>query len=381
MKISKLITAIVFIIIIFGCIENKPKQDQKGNQSMSITKEVFGTVDNKEVYLYTLKNGSGFTIKITNYGGIVTSVLAPDKNGKFDNVVLGYDSLSGYLKDTPYFGAIVGRYANRIAGGKFVLNGQEYTLAVNNGPNHLHGGIKGLDKVVWDDEEIQRENETGLKLHYLSKDGEEGYPGNLDVTVIYMISNNNELKIEYSAKTDKPTPINLSHHSYFNLAGTTGRDILDQSLFIDADRYTVVDETLIPTDELRDVTGPMDFRKPMTVGSRLNEVPGGYDHNYVINNSGTFAKVAELSDSISGRTMEVYTDEPGMQFYSGNFLDGSITGSNGIIYRKHFGLCLETQHFPDSPNHPDFPNTILRPGEEYKQKTVYKFELTPNPSL
>jgi aldose 1-epimerase len=373
MKISKLITVIVFIIIICGCIENKPKQDQKGNQSMSITKEVFGTVDNKEVYLYTLKNGSGFTIKITNYGGIVTSVLAPDKNGKFDNVVLGYDSLAGYLKDTPYFGAIVGRYANRIAGGKFILNGREYTLAVNNGPNHLHGGIKGFDKVIWDAEEIKRENETGLKLHYLSKDGEEGYPGNLDVTVIYMISTDNELKIEYSAKTDNPTPINLSHHSYFNLAGTTGRDILDQYLFIDADRYTVVDETLIPTGELRDVTGPMDFRKPMTVGSRINDVPGGYDHNYVLNNKETIAKVAELFDSISGRTMEVYTDEPGMQFYSGNFLDGSIIGNNGIIYRKHFGLCLETQHFPDSPNHLEFPNTILRPGEEYKQNTVYKF--------
>ncbi len=373
MKISKLIIAAVIIVIICGCIENKPKQDQKGNHTMSITKEVFGTVDSKEVYLYTLKNSSGFTIKITNYGGIVTSILAADNSGKFDNVVLGYDSLSGYLKDTPYFGAIVGRYANRIARGKFVLNGEEYTLAVNNGPNHLHGGLKGFDKVVWDAEEIQQENEASLKLHYLSKDGEEGYPGNLDVTMIYTISNDNELKIEYSAKTDKPTPINLSHHSYFNLAGTSGRDIMDQTLFIDADKYTVVDETLIPTGELRDVSGAMDFRKPMTVGSRINDVPGGYDHNYVLNNKEKFAKVAELFDSISGRTMEVYTDEPGMQFYSGNFLDGSITGCNGVVYRKHFGLCLETQHFPDSPNHPEFPNTILRPGEEYRQKTVYKF--------
>ena len=373
MKISKLIIAAVIIVIICGCIENKPKQDQKGNHTMSITKEVYGTVDNKEVYLYTLKNSSGFTIKIINYGGIVTSILAADNSGKFDNIVLGYDSLSGYLKDTPYFGAIVGRYANRIARGKFVLNGEEYTLAVNNGPNHLHGGLKGFDKVVWDAEEIQQENEVSLKLHYLSKDGEEGYPGNLDVTMIYTISNDNELKIEYSAKTDKPTPINLSHHSYFNLAGTNGRDIMDQTLFIDADKYTVVDETLIPTGELRDVSGAMDFRKPMTVGSRINDVPGGYDHNYVLNNKETFSKVAELFDSVSGRRMEVYTDEPGMQFYSGNFLDGSITGCNGVIYRKHFGLCLETQHFPDSPNHPEFPNTILQPGEEYRQKTVYKF--------
>lgn len=373
MKISKLIIAAVIIVIICGCIENKPKQNQKGNHTMSITKEVYGTVDNKEVYLYTLKNSSGFTIKITNYGGIVTSILATDNSGKFDNVVLGYDNLSGYLKDTPYFGAIVGRYANRIARGKFVLNEEEYTLAVNNGPNHLHGGLKGFDKIVWDAEEIQQKNEASLKLHYLSKDGEEGYPGNLDVTMIYTISNDNELKIEYSAKTDKPTPINLSHHSYFNLAGTSGRDIMDQTLFIDADKYTVVDETLIPTGELRDVSGAMDFRKPMTVGSRINDVPGGYDHNYVLNNKEKFAKVAELFDSNSGRTMEVYTDEPGMQFYSGNFLDGSITGCNGVIYRKHFGLCLETQHFPDSPNQPEFPNTIIQSGEEYRQKTVYKF--------
>jgi aldose 1-epimerase len=373
MKKSKLIAGFVIAILIGGCIQTKQKKDNKGNQPMSINKEVFGTVDNKEVYLYTLKNDSGFTIKITNYGGIVTSIFVPDKNGKFDNVVLGYDNLDEYLKDAPYFGAIVGRYANRIAKGKFVIDGKEYTLAVNNGTNHLHGGIKGFDKVVWDAQEIQIEKEVSLKLHYISNDGEEGYPGNLEVTIIYSVTNENELKIEYSAITDKPSPINLSHHSYFNLAGSSGRDILDQTLFIDADRYTIVDETLIPTGELRAVSGPMDFRKPKKVGSSINDVPGGYDHNYVLNNNETFAKVAELFDSISGRRMEVFTDEPGMQFYSGNFLDGSLTGSNGIIYRKHFGLCLETQHFPDSPNHLGFPNTILKPGEEYKQKTVYRF--------
>jgi aldose 1-epimerase len=373
----------VFIIVLFlsGCIQNKQKQENKEKTPMSITKEVFGTVDNKEVYLYTLKNGSGFTVKITNYGGIVTSILAPDKNGNFDNVVLGYENLEGYLKDTPYFGAIVGRYANRIAKGKFVLDGQEYILAVNNGQNHLHGGLKGFDKVVWTAEEFQSETEAGLKLNYLSVNGEEGYPGNLAVKLTYTVTNDNELKIEYLAISDKPTPVNLSHHSYFNLAGTSGRDILDQILFIDADNYTVVDETLIPTGELRDASGPMDFRNEMRVGKRIGEVDGGYDHNYVLNNNGTFTKVAQLTDSISGRIMEVYTDEPGMQFYSGNFLDGSITGSNGMVYRKHFGLCLEAQHFPDSPNHPEFPNTILRPGEEYKQKTVYKFGLTPGPSL
>jgi aldose 1-epimerase len=369
----KLITCLIILFFFTGCQQNRPKQDINKNQSMSITKEVFGKVDDKNVYLFTLQNASGFTVKIMNYGGIVTSILAPDKNGQFDNIVLGFQNFEGYLKNDPYFGAIVGRYANRIAKGKFILDGKEYNLAVNNGPNHLHGGIRGFDKVVWDAEEHKNEKEISIKLHYISKDGEEDYPGNLDVTVTYSINDQNELKIEYLARTDRPTPVNLSHHSYFNLAGTTGRDILDQILFIDADKYTFVDESLIPTGELHDVTGAMDFRKPMAVGNHINEVQGGYDHNYVLNNQSSFTKVAELCDSITGRVMEVFTDEPGMQFYSGNFLDGSITGNNGMIYRKNFGLCLETQHFPDSPNHPEFPNTILRPGEEYKQKTVYKF--------
>jgi aldose 1-epimerase len=373
MKKIRLIIFVLTATILVSCIENKRNQDKKSNDSMSITKEPFGTYENKDVFLYTLKNSKGITIKITNYGCVVTSILAPDKNGNFDNIILGYDNLDGYLKDTPYFGAIVGRYANRIAKGRFNLEGKEYNLAVNNGPNHLHGGIKGFDKVIWDAEEIRSEKEVGLKLHYLSKDGEEGYPGNLSIFLTYLLSEENEFKIEYSATTDKATPINLSHHSYFNLAGTTGRDILEQVLFIDAHKYTVVDETLIPTGELRDVSGAMDFRKPMPVGSRIDQVAGGYDHNYVLNNKGIFAKVAELSDSVSGRKMEVFTDEPGLQFYSGNFLDGSITGHRGMVYKKHFGLCLETQHFPDSPNHPEFPNTILRPGEEYKQKTVYSF--------
>jgi len=375
MKKNQLFSGLLIALFISGCSDNKPKQEQKENQPMSITKKIFGTYENKEVYLYSLKNGSGFTVRITNYGGIVTSILAPDKNGKFDDIVLGYDNLAGYLKDTPYFGAIVGRYANRIAKGKFVLDGADYTLAVNNGPNALHGGIKGFDKVVWEAEELTGKEEVSLNLHYLSRDGEEGYPGNLEVTVIYSLNNDNELKIEYSAKTDKPTPVNLSHHSYFNLAGTSGKDILGQTLMINADKYTVVDETLIPTGELRDVTGAMDFRKPQLVGSRIQDVTGGYDHNYVLNNNGSFAKVAELSDPESGRMMQVLTDEPGMQFYSGNFLDGSINGKNGIVYRKHFGLCLETQHFPDSPNKVEFPNTILKPGEEYKQKTIYRFGL------
>ncbi len=372
---------IIYLILITGIFasscnngQNSESKTKEKESSMSIKKEPFGKVDSKEVFLFILKNENGMVVKITNYGGIVTSILAPDINGKFDDVVLGYDNLDGYLKETPYFGAIVGRYGNRIAKGTFTIDGEKYSLAINNGPNSLHGGIKGFDKVVWDAEKFETMDGVGIKLHYLSKDNEEGYPGNLDIYVTYTLSNENELKINYLATTDKPTPINLTHHSYFNLAGTSGRDILGQALFIDADKYTVVDENLIPTGELRDVTGsPMDFRKSVTVGSRINDVEGGYDHNYVLNNNNQVAKVAELFDSVSGRLMYVSTNEPGMQFYSGNFLDGSITGKKGIVYNIHFGLCLETQHFPDSPNHPEFPNVILKPGENYTQTTVYKF--------
>ncbi len=372
---------IIYLILITGIFasscnngQNPESKTKEKESSMSIKKEPFGKVDNKEVFLYILKNENGMVVKITNYGGIVTSILAPDKTGKFDDVVLGYDNLNGYLKETPYFGAIVGRYGNRIAKGSFTIDGKKYSLAINNDPNSLHGGIKGFDKVVWDAEQFEKKDGVGIKLHYLSKDGEEGYPGNLDTYVTYTLTNDNELRIDYSATTDKATPVNLTHHSYFNLGGTSGKDILNHTLFIDADKYTVVDETQIPTGELRDVTGtPMDFRKPVSVGSRINDVEGGYDHNYVLNNNGQIAKVAELFDSVSGRRMDVSTTEPGMQFYTGNFLDGSITGKKGIVYNKHFGLCLETQHFPDSPNHPEFPNTILRPGEKYTQTTVYKF--------
>jgi aldose 1-epimerase len=364
---------ILSIFALSSCQFNTTSENQNGGIEMQINKVSFGHIDNKEVYLYILINKHGMIVRITNYGGIVTSIIVPDKKGNFDDVVLGYDNLDGYLEETPYFGAIVGRYANRIAKGEFTLDGEEYTLATNNGPNHLHGGIIGFDKVIWDADTFQDEDILGLKLHYLSKDGEEGYPGNLDVSVTYILTNDNELKIDYKVTTDKATPVNLSHHSYFNLAGSVDRDVLEQVLWIDADKYTVVDETLIPTGELRDVTGSMDFRTPKKVGSQITEVEGGYDHNYVLNNDGKYAMIATLTDSSSGRTMEVYTSEPGMQFYSGNFLDGTITGKNDIVYKKHHGLCLETQHFPDSPNQPDFPNTILRPGETYKQKIVYKF--------
>jgi aldose 1-epimerase len=367
------LTAGIFLISCNNTHNRKSKTKEK-ESSMSIKKEPFGNVDNKQVYLFTLKNKNGMVVKITNYGGIVTSILTPDKNGDFDDVVLGYDNLDGYLNETPYFGAIVGRYANRIAKGSFTIDGKSYSLAINNGPNSLHGGIKGFDKVVWDAEQFEKRDGVGIKLHYLSRDGEEGYPGNLDTYVTYILTNDNELKIDYSATTDKATPVNLTHHSYFNLGGTSGKDILNHTLFIDAGKYTVVDETLIPTGELRDVTGtPMDFRKPATVGSRIEQVEGGYDHNYVLKNNGKPAKIAELYDTLSGRVMDVFTTEPGVQFYSGNFLDGSITGKKGIVYGKHFGLCLEAQHFPDSPNHPEFPNTILRPGKKYTQTTIYKF--------
>jgi len=363
------------VILTASCRNNTQQSAEKQTPlSMKISKRIFGSLDGEEVYLYTLMNDSGFRVEITNYGGIVTSIITPDKNGNFDDVALGYDSLNGYLIETPYFGAIVGRYANRIAGARFTLDGVTYQLTENTPPNQLHGGIKGFDKVIWTPETLESDTSVSLKLTYLSADGEEGYPGNLETTVVYTVTRDNRLQIEYTAKTDKPTPINLSHHSYFNLSGTSGKNILDHILYIDADRYTVVDETLIPTGEIADVRDtPMDFRVPERIGSRIHKVPGGYDHNYVLNNLGHYAKVAELYDEYSGRYMEVFTTEPGIQFYSGNFLNGSIVGEKGLVYQKHHGLCLETQHFPDSPNHPEFPNTILRPGETYKQFTVYRF--------
>ena len=376
MKTNKILSLFAVIILMAhnSCNNLQDKTSHQTSSTMKITKEVFGNVNNTEVYLYTLTNLHGMTLQITNYGGIITSLSVPDADGDFDDVVLGYDNLDDYLNESPYFGAIVGRYANRIAKGQFTLEGKEYNLAVNNGENHLHGGLKGFDKVIWEAEEINGKDTIGLRLHYLSKHGEEGYPGNLDVTVKYLLNNQNELVIEYSATTDQSTYVNLSHHGYFNLAGSSGRDILGQSLWIDADYYTYVNSELIPTGELKAVRNtPMDFSKTMPIGSRIALVPGGYDHNYVLNPEKGLNKVASLTDSISGRKMEVLTTEPGLQFYAGNFLDGSIMGKSGIKYRKHFGLCLEAQHFPDSPNHPQFPSTLLDPGEEYRQTTIYRF--------
>lgn len=346
---------------------------------MNIEKGQFGRTNLGQADVYTLTNANGCEVKITNYGGIVVSVKVPDKNGHLGDVVLGYETLKEYVENNPYFGALIGRCGNRIAKGKFTLNGKQYTLAVNNGENHLHGGIVGFDKVVWHAEEIKEADGVGLKLTYLSKDGEEGYPGNLSVTVRYLWTNDNELRIGYAATTDKPTVVNLTNHSYFNLA--CKGDILGHELMINADRFTPVDEGLIPTGELRSVGGTaMDFRKSTAIGARIEQEDEqlkfglGYDHNYVLNNyDGSLRVVARAYEPTTGRVLEVHTTEPGLQFYSGNFLDGTITGKYGTVYHKRHGFCLETQHFPDSPNKPSFPSTVLKPGEKYTSTTIYKF--------
>jgi aldose 1-epimerase len=338
----------------------------------------FGKAPSGErVELYTLTNSNGVEAAITNFGGIVVSLKVPDRNGKPADVVLGFDSLDGYLKGHPYFGAIIGRYGNRIAKGAFRLGGVEHSLARNNGENHLHGGIKGFDKVVW---KAKRDGQR-LELSYLSKDGEEGYPGNLSVTVSYTLNDNNELRIDYSATTDKSTVVNLTNHSYFNLAGQGEGDILGHNVMIDADRFTPVDKGLIPTGELRRVEGtPFDFRKPHAIGERVGAkdeqlaLGNGYDHNFVLNGSaGSLRLAARVTEPKSGRVMEVLTKEPGVQFYIGNFLDGTIKGKGGKVYQRRYGFCLETQHFPDSPNKPNFPSVVLKPGSRYSTTTVYRF--------
>ncbi len=352
----------------------KAEKSEGSKLKSTVMKEHYGNVDGKEVFLYTLKNKNGIEIQITNYGGIITRILVPDRNGKLGDIVLGYDSLSSYLKVTPYFGAIVGRYANRIAKGEFMLDGKKYKLAINNGNNSLHGGIKGFDKVVWDASEFMDSTQAGLVLTYLSKDGEEGYPGNLHAKVIYGLNDQGDLKIEILAETDKPTPVNLCNHTYFNLR-EADTSILGHVLTLNANRYTEVNNELIPTGELPEVKGtPMDFTTPHVIGSRISLVKGGYDHNYVLNKaSEELEQAATLYDPYSGREVQVLTTQPGIQFYSGNFLDGTITGKNGKVYKQHWGLCLETQHFPDSPNHPEFPNTILKPGEKFDEITVFRF--------
>ena len=343
---------------------------------MKLTKDFFGkTGKDKGVYLFSLVNDKGSIVKITNYGACVTSIIVPDKNGKLDDVVLGFDNLEQYEGNHPFFGVTCGRYANRIANGNFKLNGVTYNkLAINNAPNTLHGGLKGFDKVVWKATAIENKDSVGVKMEYLSKDMEEGYPGNLSVEVCFLYNNNNELVIDYVAKTDKSTILNLTNHSYFNLNGCTS-EMLDQVLTIHADKITQVDETSIPTGELLNVLGTTyDFLKPKKIGANFNKLANGYDHNYIINKKSLtdYSYTAKAVEPISGRNMEVYTTEPGVQLYTGNYLDGTI-GKNGISYKKHYGFCLETQHYPDSPNHSEFPTTVLNPSETYTQKTTYKF--------
>jgi len=349
----------------------------KGIAQMDLKIESFGNLpDGTAVEIYTLTNDNGLKARLMTYGATLVSLELPDRNGKLEDCVLGYDHLDGYLKSSPYFGSIVGRYGNRIAKGQFVQNGVTYHLAKNNGENHLHGGVKGFDKVVWKAEPIKETGAVGVKFSYLSRDGEEGYPGNLACAVTYTLTNNDELVIRYQATTDKATPVNLTHHSYFNFTGGR-RDILGHELMLSADRYTPVDKGLIPTGELRSVKGtPMDFVTAMPIGSRIAEVEGGYDHNYVLTGGGgTMALAARVVEPDSGRVMEISTTEPGIQFYSGNFLDATILGKSGRVYQKHFGFCLETQHFPDSPNKPNFPSTILNPGQTYSTQTIHKFSV------
>jgi aldose 1-epimerase len=348
-----------------------------GLASAASARRPFGkTRSGETVQLYTLKNANGIETTITNYGGIVVSLTCPDKAGKFADVVLGFDTLEGYLGEHPYFGALIGRYGNRIAKGRFTLGGKEYKLAVNNGENHLHGGLKGFDKVMWRAKEVG----PALELTYVSKDGEEGYPGNLTAVVRYTLTPANELRIDYTATTDKETVVNLTNHSYFNLAGEGSGDILSHQVTIHADRFTPVDSGLIPTGELRSVAGTsFDFRRAHAIGERINadneqiRLGKGYDHNFVVNGAaGTLRPAAKVTEAKSGRILEVSTTEPGLQFYTGNFLDGSVKGKGGKPYKHRFGFCMETQHFPDSPNKPTFPATVLKPGQTYKSTTVYK---------
>ncbi len=349
-----------------------------------VTRAPFGTLpDGRPVELFTLTNAHGVEVRAMNYGGIITVLRTPDRAGHLDDIVFGFDDLAGYLKSSPYFGAVVGRYANRIAKGKFTLEGQSYTLAVNNGANSLHGGLKGFDKVLWAAEPFQGDSGAGVRLRYSSPSGEEGYPGKVDVGVTYTLTPRDELVVDYEATADKATPFNVSQHTYWNLRGNGRGTILDHVLTLDASAYTPVDTTLIPTGELASVAGtPFDFRTPTAIGARIDQsgnqqlrFGGGYDHNWVLDRNGRAGLVhaARVLEPTSGRTLDVSTTEPGIQFYSGNFLDATVSGKGGNAYPRRSALALETQHFPDSPNHPNFPSTILRPGQTYRSRTVFAF--------
>ena len=370
------------LMLTVGCEKEKPAAPESAS---AILKEPFGEFEGKKVDIYTLKNAGGIEVKITNYGGIVTAVKLPDKNGSFADVALGYDNLKGYIdNNSPYFGALIGRYGNRIGNAEFVLNGEKYTLAKNDGGNSLHGGVKGFDKVVWDATPVTGNGSQSLKLTYVSRDGEEGFPGNLTATVVYTLADDDSLRIDYTATTDKPTVVNLTNHTYWNLAGEGSGDILQHQLMLNASAFTPVGPGLITTGEFRSVENtPMDFTKPVAIGERIDaddeqlKLGGGYDHNWVLNtyDKETPALAATVYEPGSGRFMEILTTEPGIQFYSGNFLDGTIMGKSGNPYGRRNGFCLETQHYPDSPNRPEFPSVVLNPGETYKTTTIHKFSV------
>jgi aldose 1-epimerase len=375
--------AMLGIALLAGCTQETPSTTAKGENKMSVTKSPYGKLpDGTPIDLYTLTNANGLKVKIITYGATITEVEVPDRNGKLENVTLFRDSLEDYCKDnTPYFGATVGRYANRIAKGKFTLDGKEYTLAVNNPPNHLHGGIKGFNRVVWKAEEVKGPGSVGVVFTYTSPDGEENYPGKLSAKVTYSLTDKDELKMDYEATTDKPTVVNLTNHAYWNLAGAGSGDVLSHEMMINADKYLAIKD-FIPVGAPSPVKDtPMDFTTPKTIGSRILQLGtgknDGYDHCYVLNKKeggSALTLAARVVEPASGRVMEVYTTQPGIQFYTGNFLDGAIT-AGGKTYQKHFAFCLETQHYPDSPNEPDYPTTVLRPGETYKQTTVHKFSV------
>jgi aldose 1-epimerase len=376
MKLSHLVP---LSAILAGCLFTGCQTSTEKNRDIVVlengSQNYYGTIGSDTVYAYTIKNNKGLKAVISNYGGTLLELWTPDRNGQSGDVILGYDSLAGYLqKSNPYFGALVGRYANRIRHGAFTIDDKNYTLPLNNGTNTLHGGIKGFDKVIWT---VNQVNDSSLALSYSSKDGEEGFPGNLTVKVVYTITAGNGLVLDYTALSDKKTPVNLTNHAYFNLSAGKDSTILDEDLTLYASKFTPVNDSLIPTGQISDVKNtPMDFLKSKKVGKDIKDLKGGYDHNFVIDKKDSgMAKAAVLYDPHSGRRMEVWTTQPGIQFYTGNFLDGSFAGRDGKKIVKHGALCLETQHYPDSPNHPEFPNTILAPGQVFHESTVYKFSV------
>lgn len=383
MKFVALTTMIVLLISCQPQVDKKPEvMNENKLEGITITSKPFGKIGNEDVQLYTMTNKNGMKVSVTNYGGIITELIVPDRDGNMSDVTLGFNSLEDYQKEHPFFGALIGRYGNRIAEGKFSIGDKEYTLPINNDPNSLHGGTVGFDKRLWSIESTETADAKGVIIRGTSPDGDQGYPGNLSIRVTYLLNNKNELELAYQAKTDQTTVINLTNHAYFNLNGEGDDSILDHVLMIAADHINAVDETLIPTGELMAVKdSPFDFNTPTAIGDRINDEAnvqikrgGGYDHNYVLSDNGTNLKlIASAHAPSTGRYMEVYTTEPGVQMYSGNFLDGTLVGKSGKKYVHRSGFCLETQHFPDSPNQPDFPTTLLNPGEKYDTKTVYKF--------